>query len=97
MISIWHLLVLILGITTPISCQTAGFDTITAPASNEVLSAGTTYTIKWEPGSTTGSISIKLLAGPSVANLAMLATIAGKILFPGWSFAYENVPSWNPK
>jgi len=57
--------------------QTAGFDAISAPATDEVVPAGQDYTIVWAPNSEyNGTVTISLLGGSSPSTLNTVETIA---------------------
>jgi hypothetical protein len=60
---------LALAATTSVTAQIAGFDVITAPTPEEVIEAGSTYTIKWEPSDPAGPITLRLLEGTSNITL----------------------------
>lgn len=69
---------LALASTTAVLAQTAGFDVITAPARNEVIAAGSTFTITWTSSDPAGKISLVLLEGASNTTLQIGDTIASK-------------------
>ena len=59
--------------------QTAGFDAVLTPTKNEVVEAGSTYTITWDYSSTYSStVSIQILQGASSTTLQLGDVIASK-------------------
>lgn len=58
--------------------QTAGFDPITSPTQWEKVTAGQTFTIKWQPGDVQGTVTIGLIGGTAQNKQVPLSTIACK-------------------
>lgn len=60
--------------------KTAGFNSITAPAENEEVPVGKTFTIKWAVGTVkpTGKVKIVLNGGKDAGHLEAKGTIASK-------------------
>lgn len=62
--------------------QTAGFDAVLTPTKDEVVTAGSTYTITWDYSSTyAGTVSIQILEGATPTTLQLGEVIACKFLF----------------
>jgi hypothetical protein len=59
--------------------QTAGFDAITSPTQWEKVAAGKTFTIKWQPGDVTGTVTIGLIGGVAQEKQVPLSTIASGV------------------
>ncbi|KAL2131159.1 hypothetical protein VTI74DRAFT_5470 [Chaetomium olivicolor] len=60
-----------------VQAQVDGFNPITKPSRGEVVVAGSTYEIVWEPSAAyPGSITIGLLGGSSPSTLSIVDTIA---------------------
>jgi hypothetical protein len=71
---------LALAATTSVFAQIDGFDVLTAPAKDEVVKAGTTYSIKWAPTEPAGPISLILMQGATNISLQLAeGFLAGKI------------------
>jgi hypothetical protein len=69
----------VLAFATTGLCQVAGYNVITKPESGEVVPAGSTYKIVWQPSADEpGDITIGLLGGSSPKTLAIVDTIASK-------------------
>lgn len=67
----------LLAFTGAALAQVADFDPIFTPTKDEVVAAGSTFEIKWETGSEyNGTVTIKLLGGPSSTDLVVVDTIA---------------------
>merc|ERR1712036_67083 len=82
--------------TTPTTQCTDGCNPIAKPGLNEVVPAGTEYTITWQP-TTAGTVSIVLLKGPS-ENILPLYAVAEKIANTGtysWTPAADLEPTGN--
>lgn len=82
--------------TTPTSQCTDSCNPITKPGLNEVVPAGTAYTISWNP-TTTGTVTILLEKGPST-NIIPLYPVAEKIANTGtftWTPAADLQPTGN--
>ncbi|OIW35161.1 hypothetical protein CONLIGDRAFT_43356 [Coniochaeta ligniaria NRRL 30616] len=70
----------ILALASSVFAQTPGFDVISKPTKDEVIPAGSTYLIDWEPSSNwTGTVTIDLLGGPDQAGLQLLSAIAKSV------------------
>lgn len=69
--------------------QTAGFDAITSPTQWEKVAAGKAFTIKWQPGDVTGTVTIGLIGGVAQNKQVPLSTIAGKL-----HLTYDAPPSF---
>jgi hypothetical protein len=74
-------LLLILSLVPRVVSQTPGFDPIIVPEPGSTLPAGVNFTVKWVPGSTSGTVSINLLAGASSSLMHYSGNIASKALF----------------
>ncbi|ROW00108.1 hypothetical protein VSDG_03604 [Cytospora chrysosperma] len=60
--------------------QTAGFDAVLTPTKDEVVTAGSTYTITWDYSSTyAGTVSIQILEGATPTTLQLGEVIASGI------------------
>lgn len=59
--------------------QVEGFAAMSAPAKDEKIAAGSTYSIQWDAGTYTGPVSISLLGGKTPGTLVPGAQLAGKI------------------
>lgn len=59
--------------------QTAGFDAITSPTQWEKVAAGKAFTIKWQPGDVTGTVTIGLIGGVAQNKQVPLSTIAAGV------------------
>lgn len=69
----------VLAFASAALAQTDGFDPITKPTQGEMVPAGSTYQIVWQPSAARpGSIKIGLLGGSSPSTLSVVATIASK-------------------
>merc|ERR1711881_446827 len=82
--------------TPPTTQCTDGCNPIAKPGLNEVVPAGTEYTITWQP-TTAGTVSIVLLKGPS-ENILPLYAVAEKIANTGtysWTPAADLEPTGN--
>jgi hypothetical protein len=67
----------VVAFATAVLAQTEGFHPLVKPAEGEVVPAGSTYEIVWQPDATNpGSVSIDLLGGGSPSTLLVLDTIA---------------------
>lgn len=64
--------------------QIEGFNPITKPTEGEVVPAGSTYEIVWQPSAKNpGSIAISLLGGSDPKGLTVVAAIACKTFARG--------------
>jgi hypothetical protein len=61
-------LVTLLAAAASVVAQTPGFDAITAPTPGQVLKAGSSFKIQWEPNKVAGTITITLIQG-AASNL----------------------------
>lgn len=69
----------LLAWVSAVMAQTAGFDAVLTPAKDEVVTAGSTYTITWDYSSTyAGTVSIQLLEGTTSTTLQLGDVIASK-------------------
>ncbi|KAJ0117321.1 hypothetical protein N8I77_006691 [Diaporthe amygdali] len=69
--------------------QTAGFDAISLPAKDESVSAGSTYTVKWDYSATyAGTVSIQLLQGADATTLQLGPVVASGIDNSAGSYAW---------
>jgi hypothetical protein len=65
-----------LAFASSVLAQTANFDVVTSPKKDEVVAAGATYTIVWEPDTKhPGTVSLSLLGGETPSTLDTLATL----------------------
>lgn len=71
----------IVAMATSAIAQTANFDSVTYPTSDEVIDAGSTYTIKWTtPAQYAGdTISISLIGGATQDTQIPIMTIASTL------------------
>lgn len=68
----------ILALTSSVFAQTANFDSITVPTQDQVVAAGSTLDITWEPSTVyNGPITIQLLQGATPSTLEIGETISG--------------------
>lgn len=60
--------------------QTADFDPVTVPSSNQVINAGAPFTIEWQAPAkyAAGTISIQLIGGATQGTQVPLDVIASK-------------------
>jgi hypothetical protein len=71
----------LLALASAVSAQTAGFDAITTPLTNEQVPACANYVVKWDYTSTYPStISIQLLEGATPATLQLGPVLASMLL-----------------
>jgi len=71
-----------LAFASSVLAQTANFDVITSPKKDEVVAAGSTYTIVWEPDTKhPGAVTLSLLGGETPSTLTTVATLKSKNLF----------------
>ncbi|KAJ9144859.1 hypothetical protein NKR19_g6245 [Coniochaeta hoffmannii] len=67
----------LLALASSVVAQTPGFDVISKPTKGEVIPAGSTYVIDWEPSTNwTGPVTIDLLGGPDQGGLQPLSVLA---------------------
>lgn len=67
----------ILALASSVLAQTPGFDVISKPTKDEVIPAGSTYLIDWEPSTNwTGPVTIDVLGGPNQGGLQPLSVLA---------------------
>lgn len=72
----------LLALVSAVSAQTAGFDAITKPLTNEAVPACATYTLTWDyTDAYPGTVSIQLLEGATPATLQLGAVLACKFSF----------------
>jgi hypothetical protein len=69
------------ALATSVFAQTDGFAPITAPTRDQDLTAGSTFTIQWQTGTTptTEAFTISLLQGPTPGLLEVGSVIAGTL------------------
>lgn len=70
-----------LALVSTVIAQTPGFDPITVPTSNEVLSSGAPFTVQWTVPAQYASdtITIELIGGATQATQQVLATLASEL------------------
>ncbi|KAF3762500.1 hypothetical protein M406DRAFT_107921 [Cryphonectria parasitica EP155] len=68
-------------VSSALAQATEGFDAITSPTEDEVLTAGTTFTITWDPTAAYDdeTVSIILLQGATQGTLELGPTVASSI------------------
>ncbi|KFY96534.1 hypothetical protein V500_02416 [Pseudogymnoascus sp. VKM F-4518 (FW-2643)] len=71
---------LALAATSSVFAQTNGFDVLIAPAKDEVVKAGSTFTIKWAPTAPAGPISLVLMQGASNTTLQLAEGFLAKAI-----------------
>lgn len=73
----------LLAWVSAVMAQTSGFDAVLTPTKDEVVPAGSTYTITWDYSSTyAGTISIQILEGATSTTLQLGDVIACKFFYP---------------
>jgi hypothetical protein len=72
------------ALATSVFAQTDGFAAITAPTRDQELTAGSTFTIQWQTGTTptTEGFTISLIQGATPGTLELGSVIAGTLLAP---------------
>ncbi|RYP81288.1 hypothetical protein DL769_002017 [Monosporascus sp. CRB-8-3] len=68
-----------LAFAASVTAQVPGFAAMSAPAQDEVVPAGSTYTIKWGAGTYTGNVKISLLGGTTPETLVPSGEIASGV------------------
>jgi hypothetical protein len=73
----------LLALVSSTFAQTPGFDPVTVPSSNQIISAGAPFTVQWTAPAqyASGTISIELIGGPTQGTQQPLGVIASKLLF----------------
>lgn len=66
---------LLAAVTT---AQTAHFDPMTSPTQDQILIAGSSFDIKWQPGNITAPVTLKLIQGATFDTLEPGQVIAGR-------------------
>jgi len=78
-----------LAFVASVTAQVPGFAAMSAPAQDEQVPAGSTYTIKWEAGQYTGNVIISLLGGETPGTLEADSVIASSVRITDQSY------NWN--
>lgn len=70
-----------LALVSSTFAQTADFDPVTAPSSNQIINAGAPFTIQWTAPAkyAAGTVSIELIGGATQGTQVPLSTIASKL------------------
>lgn len=69
--------------------QVEGFAVMSAPAKDEKVAAGATYSIQWDAGTYTGPVAISLLGGKSPETLEAGAQLASSIPVTASTFDWK--------
>jgi hypothetical protein len=80
-----------LALVSSAFAQTADFDPINVPTSNEVITSGAPFTLEWEVPAkyASNTITIELIGGPTQATQQVLGTIASKLMFSRAQLLYS--------
>ncbi|KFY35047.1 hypothetical protein V494_06254 [Pseudogymnoascus sp. VKM F-4513 (FW-928)] len=89
---------LALATATSVLAQEAtdGFNVLTAPKVNEVLQAGTKYTIKWSPSDPAAPITLIFMQGNKANNLSVVAEPIAKSIDSALGKFEWSVPTYAP-
>ena len=72
----------LLALFSSVVAQTPGFDVISSPTAGQVIPAGSSFEIKWDPNGLAGFVSITLIEGPTAASL-----VKGPVIACSWCLA----------
>lgn len=80
-----------LALVSAAFAQTADFDPVTVPTSNQEIAAGAPFTVEWTVPAkyAADTITIELIGGPTQATQQVLGTIASKLMLSRAQMLYS--------